>query len=156
MQRKAVRLLGLVLLGAAVFACLRRWLHRADDDNPDPPSEPPALTPVPDLPDLETEPERNAAPDPAEVDPVTPNVPVADEPTVPVEPTGADGAEPDGATSWVPPVDGTCPAGYPVKVNERSGIYHVPGGLSYERTRPTRCYPDAASAEADGFRRARR
>lgn len=60
------------------------------------------------------------------------------------------------APRWGDPVDGTCPEGYPVKVNERSGIYHVPGGLSYERTQATRCYADPAEAEADGFRRAKR
>lgn len=61
-----------------------------------------------------------------------------------------------GGQSWVPPVDEDCPAGYPIKVNERSGIYHVPGGLSYDRTRPTRCYPNEEAAQADGFRRAKR
>ena len=60
------------------------------------------------------------------------------------------------APTWVAADDGACPDDHPVKVNDRSGIYHVPGGLSYERTRPTRCYRDAASAEADGFRRAKR
>lgn len=62
----------------------------------------------------------------------------------------------EGPATWVAPVDGECPEGYPIKVNERSGIYHVPGGLSYDRTRPTRCYPDPEAAEADDFRRARR
>lgn len=57
--------------------------------------------------------------------------------------------------AWVAPVEGACPAGYPVKVNERSGIYHVPGGRFYERTRPDRCYAEAAGAEADGYRRAK-
>lgn len=138
MQRKAVRLLGLVLVGAAAFACLRRWLHRADDDRDDSPpaSAPPALVPVPDL-EPESEPEAATEVDAAPAAPADPAV-----------------AEP--MTSWVPPVGEACPDGYPVKVNERSGIYHVPGGLSYERTRPTRCYPDEASAEADGFRRAKR
>ena len=54
------------------------------------------------------------------------------------------------------PVDGGCPDGYPIKAKEGSGIYHRPGGLSYERTRPDRCYADAAAAEADGFRAAKR
>ena len=64
--------------------------------------------------------------------------------------------EPEGS-AWADPVDGEpVPDGYPVKVNERSGIYHVPGGLSYDRTRPTRCYATPEGAEADGFRRARR
>jgi hypothetical protein len=61
----------------------------------------------------------------------------------------------DPPRSWVAPVDGACPAGYQVKANERSGIYHVPGGRFYERTRPDRCYAEAADAEADGYRRAK-
>ena len=53
-----------------------------------------------------------------------------------------------------PGADGGCPAGYPVKV-AASGIFHVPGGRSYDRTTPVRCYLDAASAEADGYRQAK-
>ena len=56
---------------------------------------------------------------------------------------------------WVPPIDGGCPNGHPVKVNARSGIFHVPGGRSYDRTVPDRCYATAADAEADGYRRAK-
>lgn len=48
--------------------------------------------------------------------------------------------------------DGSCPNGYPVKVKESSGIFHLPGGRFYERTNPDRCYADAAGAEADGYR----
>jgi hypothetical protein len=62
----------------------------------------------------------------------------------------------DGDARWVEPVDGACPASYPVKVKTGSGIFHVPGGASYERTRPDRCYCDAAAAVADGYRAARR
>lgn len=69
----------------------------------------------------------------------------------PVEPE-----EPEPTTAWVAPVDGGCPAGYPIKAKASSGIYHRPGGLSYDRTRPDRCYADAAAAEADGFRAAKR
>lgn len=57
--------------------------------------------------------------------------------------------------TWVAPVDGKCPPGYPVKVNVDSGIFHVPGGRSYERTHPDRCYSDAAAAEADCYRQAK-
>jgi hypothetical protein len=53
---------------------------------------------------------------------------------------------------WREPVDGGCPDGYPVKV-ARSGIFHEPGGRSYDRTVPERCYATAAQAEADGYRR---
>jgi hypothetical protein len=55
---------------------------------------------------------------------------------------------------WREPVDGACPEGYPVKV-AKSGIYHVPGGRSYERTTAYRCYMNAEDAEADGYRRAK-
>jgi hypothetical protein len=56
---------------------------------------------------------------------------------------------------WVAPVDGECPPGYPIKANDNSGIFHVPGGRFYARTVPERCYADAADAEADGYRRAK-
>lgn len=56
---------------------------------------------------------------------------------------------------WVEPVDGACPDGYPIKANDNSGIFHVPGGRFYERTVPERCYADAHDAEADGYRRSK-
>lgn len=59
------------------------------------------------------------------------------------------------AARWVPPVDGQCPDGYPIKANDNSKIFHVPGGRFYARTVPERCYADAADAEADGYRRAK-
>ncbi len=55
-----------------------------------------------------------------------------------------------------PNADGSCPASHPVKAKLSSGIYHVPGGGNYERTRPDRCYADAEAAEADGLRAAKR
>jgi hypothetical protein len=59
-------------------------------------------------------------------------------------------------TAWLPANDdGSTPAGHPVKVKESSGIFHVPGGRFYDRTRPDRCYPTAAAAEADGYRRSK-
>jgi hypothetical protein len=57
---------------------------------------------------------------------------------------------------WRAPVDGACPSTHPVKAKEASHIFHVPGGQSYDRTAPDRCYVDAAAAEADGFRAAKR
>jgi hypothetical protein len=56
---------------------------------------------------------------------------------------------------WVSPPNGTCPAGYPVKA-ARSGVYHLPGGMFYERTTADRCYATAAAAEADGYRASKR
>jgi hypothetical protein len=67
-------------------------------------------------------------------------------------------AAPDDAAerAWLPANDdGSTPDGHPVKVKESSGIFHVPGGRFYDRTRPDRCYPTAAAAEADGYRRSK-
>jgi hypothetical protein len=51
--------------------------------------------------------------------------------------------------------DGSTPDGFPVKAKESSGIYHVPGGRFYDRTKPDRCYATADAAEADGYRRSK-
>jgi hypothetical protein len=58
--------------------------------------------------------------------------------------------------AWVTPSGGTCPASHPVKAKLTSRIFHVPGGVSYERTIPDRCYVDRTTAEAEGFRAAKR
>ena len=57
---------------------------------------------------------------------------------------------------WVEPVGGACPTGYPVKASLSSGIFHVVGGLFYERSKPDRCYRTPAAAEGDGLRQAKR
>ena len=69
------------------------------------------------------------------------------------EPSEAEVASP--ATRWVAPADGECPSGYPVKANDSSGIFHVPGGRFYARTIPERCYASAEDAIADGYRPAK-
>jgi type II secretory pathway pseudopilin PulG len=56
---------------------------------------------------------------------------------------------------WVEPNDGDCPTSHPIKTKTTSGIYHQPGGRSYDRTRADRCYCDTDAAETDGFRPAR-
>jgi len=61
-----------------------------------------------------------------------------------------------GSDKWVEPADGSCPASHPLKANTQSHIFHVPGGGSYDRTHAERCYAQAADAEADGFRQAKR
>lgn len=61
----------------------------------------------------------------------------------------------DSQMKWVAPVDGGCPDGYPIKANDNSGIFHVPGGRFYERTVPERCYASADDALADGYRQAK-
>ncbi len=51
--------------------------------------------------------------------------------------------------------DGTCPISHPVKANDNSGIFHVPGGRFYDRTNPERCYTTPDAAIADGYRQAK-
>jgi hypothetical protein len=76
--------------------------------------------------------------------------------TTAAPPTTAGDERPDRDATWVAPVDGVCPVSHPIKGNADSGIFHVPGGMSYDRTVPERCYATEADAEADGFRRAKR
>jgi len=64
--------------------------------------------------------------------------------------------KPAPARAWVEPDGGVCPTSHPVKAKLSSMIFHVPGGLSYDRTRPDRCYRDEDTAEADGLRPAKR
>jgi hypothetical protein len=69
---------------------------------------------------------------------------------------GTGAAAADDAADWVEVGDGPAPATHPVKAKLASGIYHLPGMLNYERTRPDRWYRSAEAAEADGLRRAKR
>lgn len=46
----------------------------------------------------------------------------------------------------------TCPSWAPIKGNESSGIYHVPGGAFYNRTNPEICFSTTAAARAAGYR----
>lgn len=60
------------------------------------------------------------------------------------------------AGGWTDPLeDGSCPISHPVKANDNSGIFHVPGGRFYDRTKPERCYADADAAVVDGYRQAK-
>ena len=71
---------------------------------------------------------------------------------LPKSPPFTPAATTEHAPDWVAPVDGACPAGYPIKANENSHIYHVPGGRFYDRTVAERCYATADCAERDGYR----
>ena len=62
-----------------------------------------------------------------------------------------------GADLWIAPdSEGGCPSSHPIKAKLSSSIFHQPGGMNYERTNADRCYLDAAAAEADGLRAAKR
>jgi hypothetical protein len=67
-----------------------------------------------------------------------------------------EGAPEPVAPPWVEPTGDACPATHPVKAKLSSRIFHVPGGASYDRTNPDRCYRDEAAAKADGLRPAAR
>lgn len=149
-MRRIVRILILVGLVAVVVAAIRRLLAR-DVPSPTPttPWQPVAPTPATPAPTTPT-----PAPGTGEAETVAPEEPEP-EPAADVGDTGDAPASGEPA-SVEPGPDGSCPEGYPVKANLSSGIFHVPGGLSYERTRPDRCYRDQAAAEDDGLRQSKR
>ncbi len=60
------------------------------------------------------------------------------------------------APTAAPNASGDCPLTHPIKGKRSSGIYHQPGGFAYDRTHADRCYRDAAAAEDDGLRAAKR
>jgi hypothetical protein len=70
-------------------------------------------------------------------------------------PTGK-AEEPPGERLWVAANDGVCPQTHPVKAKLSSKIFHTPASRNYSRTKADRCYPDEASAQADGLRPAQR
>ena len=140
------RMFWLALLGGAGYAGWQAWQSRSGDEPAAAPTWPPL--------------------DPPASTTIAANVPTADRDAATVAgPTGlpADsedasakhGASGGSSPTWVVPVDDACPHGYPVKANDNSGIFHVPGGRFYDRTVPERCYADAADAEADGYRRSK-
>ncbi|MEZ5139591.1 MAG: hypothetical protein R2702_12755 [Acidimicrobiales bacterium] len=128
------------LVAAGALALLRKLRGPAAPQFSDHPSVSGGPTPEPEA--------REPAPAPAR-----PSAPV---PTDPPEADAPGAPAPESGTAWVPPLEGACPEGYPIKAKVSSGIFHRPGGLAYERTKPDRCYPDEAAAEADGFRAAKR
>jgi hypothetical protein len=140
--RRLFRLVALAGVAAGVVAAVRA-LTSDRDPLPAPPS--PSPEPWPPLrPDPVTEP-----PAPTETPQPGPAAPVTAMP----EPGGV----PVGGASYVEPTpDGQCPDGYPIKAKLTSKIFHAPGQLNYDRTTPDRCYIDAAAAEADGMRAAKR
>jgi len=54
----------------------------------------------------------------------------------------------------VTPSGRACPAGYPVKGNDGSMIYHLPEDAYYYETFPERCFETPQDAVAAGYRRA--
>jgi hypothetical protein len=155
---RSVRRLTLLLALVAAIVMVQRRRHRLPTG--DAPVWPPLDVatadrpiPAPPSPEAPTPPHR---PEVVIVEGVA--VDVIDEvivPGVPHVPEVIDFVVEPSHSTWLTPIHGGCPDGHPVKVNVASGIYHVPGGRSYARTRPDRCYATPEDAEADGFRRAK-
>jgi micrococcal nuclease len=57
---------------------------------------------------------------------------------------------------WIEPNGTICPTSHPIKAKLASGLFHAPGMLAYNRTRPDRCYSSESAAVADGFNKAKR
>ena len=135
MGRLFKRLLGLGVLAGVAYAIWRAWNARVPQQQSDLRWEA-APFPFPPAP-------RPATQAPPEVQPAVPKA----------TPPKAGQTQ---RAPWVEPkADGTCPASHPIKAKVKSGIYHEPGGANYDRTKPDRCYLDAATAEADGLRRSK-
>ncbi len=49
-----------------------------------------------------------------------------------------------------------CPPRHPIKGNEDSGIFHVPGQEYYAATHPERCFRTEEAARRAGYRKAER
>jgi hypothetical protein len=141
--RRSVRIgLLLGLLAAIGFALAKVFGSHADDGTgalPAPTEPWPRLTADPAVPAPAT---ARALPDPAAP------------PPEPAENAPARKKAP--AKVWVEPKGGVCPTSHPVKAKLASKIFHLPGMRDYERMNPDRCYADAAKAEADGLRAAKR
>ncbi|WP_436793044.1 sunset domain-containing protein [Actinospongicola halichondriae] len=138
MIRRLFRLVVLAGVVAGIVATVRALTSRKD------PLPAPAAPSAEPWPPLTTEP---ATVSPVETQPVT----TAPEPDgVPIGDSTSDESSAD------PTTDGECPDGFPIKAKLRSKIFHAPGQLNYDRTTPDRCYADAAAAEADGLRAAKR
>src|SRR4051794_1622342 len=143
MRRGAV----LGLLAGAAYAAYRFLASRA----PDTAGVTFQTSPVPSLPRpvprIDRPPVETA---PAAVAPESPERPLVD--GAGAAPVPVPEAVITGSPPWVDPIEGECPVSHPVKAKLTSGIYHLPGGGNYDRTRAERCYVDAAAATADGLR----
>jgi hypothetical protein len=130
------RLFGLGVLAAAGYAMWRAYDRRKVDTGVTWEPQPFPYPPQP----------RKEAPAAA--------APVAAEPIA--EPVAEPVPEAVAEPVWVEPDSGACPVSHPVKAKLASGIFHVPGGANYDRTKADRCYSSAQAAETDGLRPAKR
>jgi hypothetical protein len=147
MKRWLRRLLILLVIGGSgvAFRAAKQKRAVSTTESLGPSTEWPPLQAVP----------APAIPHPHEVEQFT-AMAVPSTPTFPAPATAVAAPASAGAgADWILPVDGACPDGYPIKANDNSGIFHVPGGRFYDRTVPERCYANTEAAERDGYRRAK-
>jgi len=153
----ARRALWLLVLGAVGGAAYSVWRERqTPTDRIDPPEWPPLrpTTTTDTGPDVAIHAGAPATRGTVATEPSTPQPNAAAFVNALVDTPDARSTSADGR--WIPPnEDGSCPDGFPIKANDNSGIYHVPGGRFYVRTRAERCYATAEGAEADGYRAAK-
>ena len=165
--RRAVRLGLLFGIGAGVFKVVRgrkapdpwadSWVSTGAPGGTRPsPAPVPAAAPKPPAP-AATATAEVATPPAAAPAPTAPGRAAKPSRTGPARksPTGK-AEEPPGERLWVQANDGVCPQTHPVKAKLSSKIFHTPGSRNYSRTQADRCYPDEASAQADGLRPALR
>ncbi len=142
------------VLGGAVAAVLKMVQGRSATATSSTAPAPAPWTPIPDAPPVVVPPRPATPPRPR------PDVSIADlqEGPAPAKKAAAPAKKKAAAkpAPWVEAVDGECPPTHPVKAKMSSKIYHLPGGFNYARTKPDRCYVDAAAAEADGLRPSKR
>lgn len=127
------RSLWVLLIGAVGGVTYSYWRDRNIVEPAGPPEWPPLPTPEP-----------------------VPAPPVAANTTKPTGSTATRSETATGAGGWIgPDDDGSCPVSHPIKANDNSGIFHVPDGRFYNRTKAERCYQSAEAALADGYRQAK-
>ena len=154
----ARRALWLVVLGATGGTIFTWWRQRQTPAGPtDPPEWPP----------IRVEDAAESPPAQPEAPAIIPSHAPDAKPPSPASPSNAAAFvnalvdTPDARSSvaegvWAAPNDdGSCPDGFPIKANDNSGIYHLPTGRFYARTKAERCYATAEGAEADGYRAAK-
>jgi hypothetical protein len=144
------RIFWLLLLAAASGAAYAWWRERSEAPAA---SEPPAWPPL----DAPTPTDRAESPPPTPAPAPAPTEPSAAEPSATAPSATAPSAPgSDASATWVAPLDdGSCPDGYPIRANEKSGIFHVPEGRFYAITKSERCYPNAQAALDDGYRQSK-
>ena len=139
------RLFLLGMLGGGGYAGWMFWQQRSEDDTDAAPEWPPLVPPSNRTNGGDTQDAGSSS---------GPDSTVNGFASLPTEPA-TQPASAGAATRWVVPLDGECPDGYPIKANDNSGIFHVPGGRFYDRTVPERCYDNTDDAVADGYRAAK-